>query len=383
MELQKINDFIFSKHSIIPGAQLDSIEKIARNHLGLHSARIGTPYTTLCSRLKKYSPKMLSYKLYDERSLMKLRCMRTTLHIAPKDIAPILFKATLSMRLSECLLFFKRNKIPKEKIEMLAENIVSVFNGTPIRPSEIEKWIVSENKNDIPKNIQKEYSKKVLKYIWEKGIISYYNAANCWENEDRRFVLTKKYYPNFDFQKYRTSEAQRLLILEHIKKFGPVTIKDISWWSGLGMKKVKETIENNSKDIYKLKIKNYDLDFYISVEEVDKLDAFKKIDFEWISLLAFEDPSLKGYYESRFRYVDKMNLNKLFNQIGEVRASIIHNGNAIGIWQWNKKNKEIDISFFKQQNKSITSKVMQERERYENILTPNKQLKLFNSYDFK
>ena len=123
------------------------------------------------------------------------------------------------------------------------------------------------------------------------------------------------------------------------------------------------------------------MDFYVSGEEGDKLDAFKKVDFEWISLLAFEDPSLKGYYESRFRYVDKMNINKLFNQIGEVRASIIHNGNAIGIWQWNK-NKCIDISYFKPQTKSITAKVMQEKERYENILTTNKQLSLFSSYDF-
>lgn len=382
MELQKINDFIFTKHSIIPGTQLDSIEKVATNHLGLHSARVGTPYTTLCSRLNNYSPKMLSKKLYNERSLIKLRCMRTTLHIAPKDIAPILFKSTLDMRLSECLLFFRRNNIPLQKIEMLAENIVTAFNDAPISPSEIERWILSESKNGISTNIQKEYSKKALKYIWEKGILSYCNVANHWENEDRRYVLTSKYYPNFNFQQHEIAEAQRLLILEHIKKFGPVTSKDIAWWSGLGMKKVIETIESNSNDIYKLKIENSDLDFYVSVEEADKLDVFKKVDFDWVSLLAFEDPSLKGYYESRFRYVDNMYINKLFNQIGEVKASIIRNGNAIGVWKWNKKNKCIDISYFTPQTKSIVEKVMQQKERYENILTANKQLNLFNRYNF-
>jgi hypothetical protein len=43
----------------------------------------------------------------------------------------------------------------------------------------------------------------------------------------------------------------------------------------------------------------------------------------WLTLLAYEDPSLKGYYESRFLYVDQKHYRLLFNKIGESRASII------------------------------------------------------------
>ena len=60
MDLDTINEYIFIKHNIFPGTQRKDIVDVARNHLGLHSARIMTPYTTLCSRINGYNTKMLT-----------------------------------------------------------------------------------------------------------------------------------------------------------------------------------------------------------------------------------------------------------------------------------------------------------------------------------
>lgn len=57
----------------------------------------------------------------------------------------------------------------------------------------------------------------------------YVNTADNWENEERKYSITKKFYPNLDLEKYSTSDAQRLLVYEYIKKFGPATLKDLSW----------------------------------------------------------------------------------------------------------------------------------------------------------
>ena len=65
-----------------------------------------------------------------------------------------------------------------------------------------------------------------------------------------------------------------------------------------------------------------------------------------ITLLAYEDPSLKGYYESRERYVSDKFYKQLFNSIGESRASIVRNGEVIGIWSWDKKQKKIEKTIF-------------------------------------
>jgi len=382
MNIDTINEFVFSKHNIVPGTQLNSIEDVARNHLGLHAARIGSPYTTLCSRLLQYETKMLTNKLYEEKTLIKLRCMRTTLHIAPYDIAPILFNATKDVRLSECLTFFKRNNISLNRVDELESEIISIITEKGLHAKAIEEWIIAKTEKIIEPEIKKIFAKKVLKYYWEKGVLSYFNAASNWEKEDRKYVITKSFYPNLNLDIYQVEDAKELLIIENIKKFGPVTLKDISWWSGLGLNIIKSTIEKNSTKICKFKVNGFENDFYISNEDFHELKNYNVKDIEWISFLAFEDPSLKGYHDSRLRYVDEMNLKHLLNQIGEVQASVIHNGKVIGTWIWDKKKKKMEINYFIHQDTSLIKKINQEKEKYEQILYSTTQNTLFSESEF-
>ena len=143
MDLNLINEYILMKHNILPGSQESNIVDIARNHLGLHSARIMTPYTTLCSRMHEYKPEMLTSQLYEEKNIIKMRCMRTTLHMVPIDMASILHMATLNLRLAECNLFFKRNNISVEFIEDLRGELVEAIYE-PLFSHEIEEMILKK-----------------------------------------------------------------------------------------------------------------------------------------------------------------------------------------------------------------------------------------------
>lgn len=378
MDVNRINEYTLMKHNILPGYQQSCIEDVAKNHLGLHSARIMTPYITLCSRLKDYKPQMLTSQLYEDKKLIKMRCMRTTLHIVPFDIASILHMATLDLRLSDCKLFFRRNAISIEQVEDMEEELINFMN-LPKTSSEIEERILEKNKF-LQTDLKKECAKKILKYFWEIGTFCYVNVAENWENEERRYAVTKQFYPNIDLKKYDIRKAQELLILEYIRKFGPATIKDLSWWSGLSLKVIRDIIDCNKCSITRFKVNDFEMEFYILSEELQKLEEYKPFDSEWVTLLAYEDPSLKGYYESRYRYVDKKYYNLLFNQIGEVRASILCNGKAIGIWEWDKKNKKIKLEYFFEPSKSIKRRVKEIKERYECILYPNQQITLFDNY---
>ncbi len=159
MDVNKINEYTLMKHNILPGYQQSCIEDVARNHLGLHSARIMTPYTTLCSRLKGYNPQMLTSQLYKDKKLIKMRCMRTTLHIVPLDIASILHMATLDLRLSDCKLFFRRNAISIEQVEDMEEELINFMN-LPKTSSEIEERILEKNKF-LQTDLKKKSAKKI------------------------------------------------------------------------------------------------------------------------------------------------------------------------------------------------------------------------------
>lgn len=378
MDLSTINDYIFMKHNIIPGSQKNSIVDVARNHLGLHSARIMTPYTTLCSRLNEYNPEMLTSQLYEKKNLIKMRCMRTTLHMVPMDIASILHMATLDLRLAECKLFYERNNISIEAIEDLAGELVDFVNEA--KPGyEIENVILNRL-SFIGDNLKKECAKKTLKYFWEKGLFCYVNTANNWINEERKYAITKLFYPHLDFQQYNVERAKKLLVYEYIKKFGPATIRDLSWWSGLSLKTIRDIINGYRDTVVEFRINDFESTFYMLATEFNDLVEYKSYDSDWITLLAYEDPSLKGYYESRKRYVNEKYYTRLFNQIGEVRASIMYNGKAIGIWEWDKKYKCINLQYFSNPEQQIKKKVESIKEYYEFMLNPNRQMTLFDIY---
>lgn len=377
MNVNKMNEYIFMKHNILPGCQKSHISDVARNHIGLHSARIMTPYITLCSRLKDYMPQMLTSQLYKDKKLIKMRCMRTTLHIVPFDIASMLHMATLDLRLSDCHLFFRKKGIPIEQVEDMKEELTNFMNF-PKTSNEIEEKILKKVKF-IDVDFKKECAKKILKYFWETGTFCYVNTADNWEKEERRYAVTKQFYPDVDLKQYDIGKSQELLVLEYIRRFGPATIKDLSWWSGLSIKVIREIIERNKCSIIKFKVTDFEAEFYILAEDFQKLEEYRSFDSEWVTLLAYEDPSLKGYYESRYRYVDENNYKLLFNQIGEVRASIICNGKAIGTWEWDKKKKKIKIEYFSIPSPSIKRKVQEIKEQYECILFPNQQITLIDN----
>lgn len=374
MNFDIVNEYCLKKHSVLPNTQLNDIEDISRNHLGLHSARIMTPFMTLCSRVNNFKPDNLISDLYVEKKIIKLRCMRTTLHIVPIDMASIFHKATLDIRLSDCKLFFKKNNINDEKIYFF-KNILSEFITYPRTSYEIECEI--KKYIDFGDEIfKKNFSKKLLKYYWEIGFLCYVNTARCWEKEDRKYGLTKLFYPNINFDLYDIDIAKEKLIMEYIKVYGPATLKDIVWWSGISANDIKKILNNNINLIHEIEIDGYIL--YMLETEYPNLINYSPLKDDWVALLAYEDPALKAYYETRHRYVDSKYYNLLFNQIGEVRASIIYNGKAIGVWEWDKKLKNIKITYFYKVPKKIQQLVQKKKKMYESMLYPNQQLSLWD-----
>ncbi|MGH3904748.1 MAG: DNA glycosylase AlkZ-like family protein [Pseudonocardiaceae bacterium] len=81
-------------------------------------------------------------------------------------------------------------------------------------------------------------------------------------------------------------------------------------------------------------------------EHEPHLLAAQPLPLHHVDLLAYEDPSLKGYFATRHRYVDHQHRTTLFNTIGEVRASIAVAGRCVGTWQFDRRTRTIDHNLY-------------------------------------
>lgn len=364
LDLAKANNYNFEKHHVNKGFQSDSIEQIAANVVGLHSARLPTAFVSLISRMPTFQPKDLQHTLYEGCTLIKLRCMRKTLHTVPHELAPIVHNSTLNLRLADLRLYFKRANIDSKQIDCVSELIKTLLSNSPATPRQICDFVTLKYNLDI-KSV-----KYILKYLWETGVVCYINTSKHWGEEIRYFDLTQKRYPQLGLNNLDLVTSARELVKRHVKQFGPVTAKDIAWWSGLPISLIRECLDYHKGNILKIRVKDQNTDFYIDNQELENLMKWKFSNDRNLTLLAYEDSSLKGYFESRFRYVSKHNYDRLFNQIGEARASILLNGEVIGIWTWNKKFKKIEHELFSKLDDSFTKLLEFEKARFEKCLNP-------------
>ena len=362
---------IFIKQGVIPRRKHQYLEEISRNTFGLHAARLPTPFVTLATRMSEFTTSSLWDAMYVQRTLIKLRCMRKTLHIFPLDLAPIVHRATMSLRIAECYQRYKKMNVRPEELLQVKREIIEFVAEKPRSTYEllhhVEKKGVLKPYLTVMHPIEHVVA-NAIKELWELGDLCYINLSQQWNKEKRVYGLTSTFYLDFYQNEISEEEAIVQLFWNHIQQYGPVTEKDLAWWSGLSLYKVRLALSRLSNQIIQVRVQGNNSLSYMTIDDFNAFHKLPKYEEEWVALLAYEDPTLKGYYESRYLYIKPTYYDLLFNKIGEARASIVFNGEVVGIWTWNNKNNAIEWTLFKKIPKSSHEKVKQEINRMERFL---------------
>lgn len=370
LELERVRAFTCAKHGLIESYKFNKIIDITTNLLGIHSARLSTPFVALATRLNEFTPSHLIDELYLHNNLIKIRCMRKTLHIVPLALVPIFHQATKRLRLSDCRSFYRKNNIDEKQIEQLKETIIAILLEYNLSSEQLVRKI------QVGKNISSILIRVVIKHLWEEGTLCYVNKSKIWDKEKRVYAISRNRYPHLEFNSLLVEDAQDILVYKHIQSYGPVSEKDIAWWSGMSLTVVRRGIKKFQASITSIYICGFEDLFYIASEDLDCLRNFNYQTENWIKLLAYEDPLLKGYYLRKGRYVCPDDYNKLFNLIGEARASIIRNGIVIGVWELDKKHHRVRIFPFMDISKEDQLLIKQEVDLIEYKLSSINPLKL-------
>jgi len=361
LSLRAVQQYVFSKHHVAPGSQANQVSQVAQSLFGLHAARLPTPYVTLHSRLTNYQTQDLRHSLLVRRELIKLRCMRRTLHIVPLNLAPVVHQATRTFRVAGCIRTLRSLQISSTTIEAIRQIVIEILQALPRSAKDIHTLIAEYTDRLTLHRVRTTQNamdiRAILKLLWEEGTICYINRSERWDAEVRFFGLTTQEYPQLHLDSLSENDAIDQLIYFHIQQYGPVSAKDIAWWSGLGNCSVNTVLAKflDQRRLVQVTATGIDTPMFMTLSDYEIFTAFQPNQEQWLNLLAYEDPSLKGYFETRCRYVDRRYYDLLFNQIGEARASIVFCGQIIGVWDWDKKTQTIHTRPFEPLSKNQSS----------------------------
>jgi hypothetical protein len=264
--------------------------------------------------------------------------MRKTLHTLPLPLAATAHAATLHFRERDALRGISNAGLSARVVARATAAIVDLLEQTgPLFHRDIERTLVGSGRTVIALRL-------ALKLAWERGVLSYVNDTTGWNREYRTFGVTRSVYPGL-YMAIDRQAATRSLVGEYFDRYGPATIKDVMWWSGLSRCAVVTAMNESARDWITVYGPWSGSPMYMYR---DRFEEYARVDRDesetGLNLLAHEDVALKAYFETRDRYLGTVPVWRAFNRIGEVLPTIVHDGEVVGTWSWEASTRTVRCS---------------------------------------
>jgi winged helix DNA-binding protein len=295
--------------------------------------------------------------LIAERRLIRVRCMRQTLHILPLELAATAHHATLRQRLAPCRARLRQLGHSERAFRVACARVRGAIADAPIPYRELEARAGSPRR-------QLSLIRLAIKWLWETGELAHVDLSPSLHHEHRAFVRTEAHYPDLRLR----SEAADLmescdeLVYRHLHAFGPASIADTAWWSGLGRGTVRDAVARASGEFVPVAVDGVRDELLVAEGELVRLRNAEPLNPRHVTLLAYEDPALKGYFATRERYVRARDYHALFNSIGEARASILVGGEAVGVWAFERDTGRIKHELWRRVSRASSQAITERLE---------------------
>lgn len=337
-EARQLWNWLLRRHGLSEDVKFDSVLRIAHATLGLHAARLSSPFVTVLARSVSPTVALTLFEKETHAELMTVRCMRKTLHTLPLGLAAMAHGATLHFRERDAVRSITNADVSLRHISGIVDEMVGLLDREgPMSHRAIETRLMAPRVSVVVVRL-------ALKLAWEQGVLTYRNDATGWNRENRGFGLTAKLYPGLDMSIDR-GKAVGELICEYFDRYGPASLRDAMWWSGLSRSAVITAMNESVRRFVMVYTPWCQAPLYMYDDRYGQFnDVASRPPVPALHFLAREDVALKAYFESRGRYLAEMPPRRAFNQIGEVLPTIMRDGVVIGTWTWDASKTAVAYS---------------------------------------
>ncbi|HXF31591.1 MAG TPA: crosslink repair DNA glycosylase YcaQ family protein [Solirubrobacterales bacterium] len=316
---------------------------IAEQLVGVHAARVVSPVPIVAARTNDFSRALSVLDFAPNSQLIRVRCMRKTLHILPRGLASVAHTATRRYRVRDAIRPLVVHGLSVRRYTAAVNLAVKIVGDSgPRPPRELAGELARRSRLGDPR-----LGAQILKLGWEAGDLFVWRSPSAWDAERR--VIGTDAELRHEFAALDAEDAQERLLGHYFRRYGPASVHDAAWWSGLSRGVVLRHLEAREDRYFRFmapwtKAPLFGMPIHgaeTQREPAADLEMERRYTF-----LGHEDPILKAYFETRLRYVDEANYNRLYNRIGEARPAIIANGHVVGVWKWDRQTRLVVTSVF-------------------------------------
>jgi hypothetical protein len=331
------------RHHLAPAARADGVVRVAGDLVGLHGTDPASVFLAAAARMRQPEVAAIERAMYEERTLLRMLGMRRTMFVVPVELAPIVQAAC-----TDAIAAAQRRLL----LQLLAKSGIAA--GDPERwLAEVEdatvkalaargQALASELAEDDPRLREqillaegKSYAARqsvvtrVLLVLAAEGRIARGRPRGSWVSGQYRWSLIESWLPG-GMAEWSAEAAQAELVRRWLAAFGPGTMADLRWWTGLSAGQVKRALAA-------VGAVQVDLDGVPGLVLADDLEPVAAPE-PWVALLPALDPTVMGW-SGRGWYLGDHGPT-LFDRNGNAGPTVWWDGRVVGGWA-SRKDGEV------------------------------------------
>lgn len=270
----------------------------------------------------------LQATLPPESGLVRMWTVRGTMHLVLAEEAAYHQAATVEDWFSRWGRFLdKYLPIPREQVKHeLYPRIAALLTDKPQNHEEIA----------VAAQLTEPYV-KVLPHLMKD--LCYLGLCVRGFRDGHRALYMRASYPKV--AGLDTQAAQRWLVRRFIERYGPVTLADMVYWSGLRVPVVKELVQQLEAELVLVTIEGQDNPAFLLAEQLSALLGHPQdVNLPERYLSAY-DVLLLGY-KDKTRFLKDEYRRKVFLSAARVAPTILSDGRIGGTWRTGKTGIEAD-----------------------------------------
>jgi hypothetical protein len=321
------------RHHLAPVARTDAVATIAGDLVGLHATDPATVFLSAAARMRTPTREAVEAALYDDRSLVRTLCMRRTMFVLPVELTPM-----VQAGCTDALVARER----KRTVQMLEDHGVT---GAPKRLRDLERATLAaiEARGEatgaelsrsvpgldlkVPVGQGKKWagtigiSTRVLFLLATEQRVVRGRPKGTWVSSQYRWSPMSAWLPA-GLPSLTADEARVELVRRWLWSFGPGTVADLKWWTGLTMGQVRRALAA-------IEVEEVDLD---GVPGVARADDGRPVAAPkpWVALLPSLDPTTMGWQQRGWYLGDHG--PALFDTNGNAGPTVWCDGRVVGGW---------------------------------------------------
>jgi hypothetical protein len=355
----------------LAGTARAGVVEVARDLVGLHATDPATVY--LAARARTLDPGVAGVEqaLYEDRALVRILGMRRTMFVEPVELMGVVQAActdAIAVQQRRLLVdLVGRAGLADdppgwiEEVEKVAVRALEARGGATAAelakddPRLAQQIVLAEGK---PYEGRQSVVSRILLLLAAEGRIVRGRPRGSWVSGQYRWSVVDAWLPD-GVPPWSLREAQAELVRRWLRGFGPATIADLKWWTGLPMGQVRRAVaETGAVEV--------DLDGTPGLVLPDDLDPVPAPE-PWVALLPALDPTTMGWAGRDF-YLGP-HRPALFDRNGNAGPTIWLDGHVVGGWA-QRATGEVVLRLLEDVGADATEAIEAEAARLTAWLTP-------------